>query len=414
MKKHDLTSEAVTGERVTLKRGLTLPLLTLYGLGVTVGAGIYVLVGATAAKAGFYAPVSFVLAALVTAFTGLSYAELSTRMPVSAGEAAYVRAGFNSPTLALGVGLLVAFSGVISSAAVSIGAASYLQHFLSFPPAILITFIVLILGLTALWGIMESVILAGLFTLIEISGLGLVIYTSLSSHADLIGNVHQLIPPMEMAPWAGILSASLLAFFAYIGFEDMANVAEEVKNPRRTMPWAIFFTLALSTLIYVTVVAVVVLTVPMDKLIVSAAPLALVFENSGSGMATLFIGIAVIATLNGVLIQIIMASRILYGLADQGSLPKTLAKIHPTTRTPFVATGLVVAIILVLALFLPITRLAEVTSQIVLIVFCFVNLALIRLKQNQDLVLGDYFQVPRWVPMVGLATCLLLLLSGLL
>jgi len=396
----------------TLKRGLSLPLVTLYGLGVTIGAGIYVLVGATAAKAGIFAPVSFILAAFVTGFTGLSYAELSTRMPVSAGEAAYVRAGFNSSTLALVVGLMVAASGVISSAAVSIGAASYLQHFISLPSWFSILLIVLVLGMTALWGIIESVSLAAIFTLVEISGLALVLYIGLTAHGDILASSDKLIPPFEPGAWSGILSASLLAFFAFVGFEDIANVAEEVKNPRHTMPWAIFLTLIISTLIYIAVVAVVVLAVPMDKLTGSAAPLALIFKNSGAGVTNTFNLIAVIATLNGVLIQMIMASRILYGLASQGELPRALAIVHPKTRTPVNATVLVILIILVLALLLPITKLAEVTSTIVLMVFTMVNLALIRLKLSGKPVAGDVFQIPTFLPFIGLLTCMALLLFG--
>ncbi len=401
------------GKRVTLKRALTLPMVTLYGLGVTIGAGIYVLVGATAAKAGFYAPVSFLLAACVTAFTGFSYAELSTRMPVSAGEAAYVRAGFNSSNLALVVGLMVAASGVISSAAVAIGAAAYIQHFVALPPMVLIVAVILVLGMAALWGIVESVVLASIFTLVEISGLGLVVYIGLTTSHDIAGNLHQLIPPLELGPWSGIFAASLLAFFAFVGFEDIANVAEEVKDPGRTMPRAIFLTLIISTLVYIAVVAVVVLVVPMEKLVNSSAPLALVFDRAGSNTKNLFNLIAIIATLNGILIQMIMASRILYGLASQDNLPKVLGQVHPTTRTPVNATLLVVGIILVLALFLPIIQLAEFTSLVVLSVFSLVNLSLIRIKQKSDPVPENVFQVSRWVPVGGLVCCLILLLSAL-
>ena len=397
---------------VPLKRSLNLPLVTLYGLGVTIGAGIYVLVGATAAKAGFYAPVSFLLAAIVTAFTGLSYAELATRMPVSAGEAAYVRAGFGSSTLALVVGLMVASSGIISSAAVAIGAASYIQHFISLPHILLTVLVIAILGFVALWGIMESVVLASIFTLIEMTGLGLVIYVGLEANGDIMTNAHKLVPPLELASWTGIFSASLLAFFAFVGFEDIANVAEEVKNPRRIMPWAIFLTLLLATLIYIAVVSVVVLAVPMDTLTKSSAPLALIFANSSSKVTALFSAIAVIATLNGVLIQMIMASRILYGLAKQGSLSMWLAKVHPLTRTPVNATIVVVAIIIVLAAFLPIARLAETTSQIVLVVFLTVNTALVRLKRSGIPVSSEVFDVPQWIPVAGIASCITLLLAG--
>lgn len=401
------------GRHPTLKRSLTLPMVTLYGLGVTIGAGIYVLVGATAAKAGFYAPISFLLAAIVTGFTAMSYAELSTRMPVSAGEAAYVRAGFNSSTLALVVGLLVAASGIVSAAAVSIGAASYLSHFIPLPELVMIIGIITLLVGVALWGIVESVVLAAIFTLIEVAGLALVVYTSLAS-GEVAANAHQLVPPLELAPWAGIFSATLLAFFAFVGFEDIANVAEEVKNPRHVMPRAIIMTLTLATLIYILVVVAVILFVPMDKLTTSAAPLALVFANSSDNTAGLFNIIAVIATLNGILIQMIMASRILYGLAKQDNLPKPLAEVHPRTRTPVNATLVVVAIVLALATVFPIAKLAETTSQIVLVVFSMVNLALWRLKRSGRPVDASVYQVPDWIPIAGLASCLLLLLSAFL
>ncbi len=402
------------GDEVTLKRRLTLPLLTLYGLGVTIGAGIYVLVGATASRAGFYAPASFLLAAAVVAFTGFSYSELGTRYPVSAGEAAYVRNGFNSRMLALIVGLMVAASGVVSSAAVSIGATAYVGHFVPLPPVMLTIVIVVILGLAAAWGILESVTAAAIITLIEIGGLCFVIVYGFTIKPDLLSELGRLVPPLEISAWAGIVSAGLLAFFAFVGFEDIANVAEEVKNPSKTLPWAIILTLIIATVIYLVVVSVVILVVPMSKLANSAAPLVLVFENAGATTKGIFTIIASLATINGVLIQMIMASRVLYGLASQGNLPEKLAYIHPVTRTPLVATFLVVAVVMGLALFLPIAALAERTSQLVLVIFMLVNLALLRLKLWGEPPSNDIFQVPIWVPAIGFVTSLLLLLSGLM
>lgn len=400
------------GPDVALKRRLTLPLLTLYGLGVTIGAGIYVLVGTTAAEAGFYAPVSFLLAAAVVAFTGFSYSEFGTRYPVSAGEAAYVRNGFNSRTLALIVGLMVAASGVVSSAAISIGAGAYLANLIPASPAMLSVIVVLLLGLVAAWGIFESVAIAAVFTLIEIGGLGFVVYFGFTLKPDLLSDVGRLVPPFELSAWTGIFSAGLLAFFAFVGFEDIANVAEEVKNPRKDLPRAVVLTLAIATLLYLAVVSVVVLVVPLDTLGASAAPLSLVFETAGGQTRAIFNVIAIIATVNGVLIQMIMASRVLYGLAAQGNLPKFLNYVHPVTRTPLVTTALVVALIMGFAVFLPITELAEATSRIALIVFVFVNLALIRLKLKSKPTQEDIFQVPLWVPILGLLSSLLLLMAG--
>tara|TARA_R110000772_G_scaffold159204_3_gene270365 strand:- start:678 stop:1922 length:1245 start_codon:yes stop_codon:yes gene_type:complete len=401
-------------EKVGLVRKLTLPLLVLYGLGVTIGAGIYVLVGATAAQAGIYAPVSFLVAAVVVSFTGFTYAELSTRYPVSAGEAAYVRAGLNSRTLTLIVGLLVAASGIVSSAAVSIGAAAYVGEIVSLSPILLTTAIILIVGALAVWGILESVFIAAVFTLVEIGGLCLVIYYGISSDPAILTELGDLVPPFEVSIWSGILSASLLAFFAFVGFEDIANVAEEVVEPHKTMPLGIILTLLVATIAYFLVVSVVVLVVPMADLAGSAAPLALVFEKAGDATGGIFHLIAIVATTNGVLIQIIMASRVIYGLAKQQNLPSFLAAVHPATRTPIVATALIVALVLIFATLLPIGRLAQTTSTIVLIVFFLVNLSLIRLKMTSDQPSEGVFVVPIWVPVMGGASSAALLIIGFL
>lgn len=412
MRKDPLRTDDEPGRPPALKRGLTLPLLTLYGLGVTIGAGIYVLVGATAAKAGVYAPISFLLAAGVVGFTGFSYCELGSRYPVSGGEAAYVREGFNSRTLSLIVGLMVVASGVVSSSAIVIGAASYLQAFVPLSPAILTALVILLIGLVAVWGILESVTLAALFTVIEIGGLGLVVYFGLMSRPSALAEIGSLFPPFEMHAWRGILAAGLLAFFAFVGFEDMANVAEEVKEPRKTLPRGIILTLIIATLIYFIVVSVVVLVVPMNTLQGSTAPLALIFEDAGPATSGLFNIIAAIATINGALIQVIMASRVLYGLAAQGSLPRILAKVNPVTQTPLPATALVIVIIFILAYFLPIVELAETTSTIVLTVFVLVNLALLRLKWTGHTASSEAFNVPVWVPIMGFISSGLLLLAG--
>src|SRR5690606_31404113 len=158
-----------------LARRLNLPLLILYGLGVTIGAGIYVLVGATSAVAGVYAPISFLVAAVVVAVTAFSYAEMSTRHPVSAGEAAYMRAAFNARGLTLAVGLMVAASGIVSSAAISIGAAGYIGEVIPLPTTVLAVAVILIIGAIAAWGILESVTIAAIITLVEIGGLALVV-----------------------------------------------------------------------------------------------------------------------------------------------------------------------------------------------------------------------------------------------
>lgn len=387
----------------TLRRALSLPLLTLYGLGVTVGAGIYVLIGATAAKAGIYAPVSFLVAASVVVFTALSYAEFSTRYPLSAGEAAYVDAAFARKKLSLFIGILVMISGVVSTAVVSIGAAEYAARFFQAPSYLLLTCVVVVIVALAIWGIFESVLLAGLITLVEIAGLLLVLFVGLTNMPMDLNQLPDLIPPFEGSIWAGIASGALLAFFAFIGFEDMANVAEEVKTPKKTLPRAILLTLVLSTVLYLAVVTVVVINVPLDQLTKSAAPLNLLFSGQAVSLYASFGIIAILATLNGGLIQVIMASRVLYGLAAQGHLPAIFSSINAITRTPVLATITVGLVSLGLALWFPIEELAVSTSLLVLIVFATVNLALIRVKlrSKNTAPRKDIFTVPIWIPAVG-------------
>ncbi len=395
-----------------LRRSLSLPLVVLYGLGVTIGAGIYVLLGATAGRAGIYAPVSFVLASIVVAFSASSFAELSARFPVSAGEAAYVRAGFQSGALSLVVGFLVIISGVVSSAAITVGSTGYLREFVDLPDAALVPIIVLTVGAIAAWGIMESVIFASLFTIIEAGALLAIVTVGIGSNPDLVFDLPRVIPPIaDLGAWAAISGAGLLAFFAFIGFEDIVNLAEEVKRPERTLPRAIFLTLGLATLIYFLVTSVAVLSVPIDELAVSRAPLSFVFGHITGASPVVITSIAIGATLNGVIIQIIMASRVLYGLGKQGSVPAIFARIHTLTRTPLIATGTITAVVLTLALVFPLEGLAEWTSRIVLVTFALVNMALLMLKRRASTAPDGSFTVKIWVPFAGFLTCLALLAS---
>lgn len=407
-----MTSVNPPVEAPALRRALGLGLLTLYGLGVTIGAGIYVLTGAVAVKAGIYAPAAFAVAALVVAFTAFTYAELASRYPVSAGEAEYAMRGFHARWLATIVGLLVAATGVISAAAISIGAASYLEIHVNFPRWILIMLIVIALGAIAIRGILESVVLAAVFTLIEMAGLVLAIAVGLSSAPQGVAALVPEAPPLDGAIWAGILGGSLLAFFAFVGFEDIANVAEEVKEPERTIPRAIMLTLAISLLLYMAIAAVAVRVIPMDALKTSSAPLALIFAKQPASLQLSFTAIAAFATLNGVLIQMIMASRLLFGLARQGNLPKALAHIWRPTQTPVVATLVVIALILVLALFFPIGELAKLTSQAVLLVFIAMNASLLRIRFAETAPPPGIFRIPVIVPLMGLLASLALLVSG--
>ena len=394
-----------------LRRRLGLPLLVLYGTGITVGAGIYVLIGSVAGHAGLYAPWAFVFAALVMALTLGSYAELCTRYPVSAGEAAYIKAAFGSRLLSTVTGLLTIAVGVISSAAVSLGAAGYIEQFVDLPQSLIVVVVVGALGLVAAWGILESVLIASLFTLIEVGGLLIIIVAA--TRADVPAGAALLnLPPLEFNTMSGIAFASLLAFFAFIGFEDLVNVVEEAKAPHRDLPIAMVLTLVITTLLYVAISAIAVAAVPVARLAASPAPLSEVFREVAQVSPATISAIAIVATLNTILAEMTMAARVIYGLARQGDLPRVLGQVHAKTATPLLATACIVVVVLALAMTVPFVRLAESTSIATLVVFALVNIALLRLRWRGVPAHGKVFSVPIWVPIAGLVTCAIMIGSA--
>ena len=399
-----------------LRRSIRLIPLALYGVGVTVGAGIYVLTGAVAGVAGAAAPLSFLFAALLIAPTAFSFGELSSRMPFAAGEAAYVLAGLERPWASLTVGLMVVLGGIVSSATVTNGAAGYIAAMLPLPLfAIKIAFVG-ILTLIAMWGVVQTVAVAILFTLVETSGLILIIIVGLASPGEGATLREMFLPFLDahgtpLFGLAGVAAGIMLAFFAFIGFEDMVNMAEETQAPERTMPIAIILTLAITSLLYLATAAVALHTVPPDDLAASDAPLALVFERATGHDAAFFAGVAVIATVNTVLIQMVMAARVIYGLAGKGAVPALLGMVHPKTQTPLLATALVAGVIVALALFFPLEGLARTTSYIVLAVFALVNLSLVMIKLKGA---GPaQFTVPLAVPVLGTALSTIVLVVEL-
>ncbi len=387
----------------------------LYGLGVTIGAGIYVLIGEAVGRSGIYAPSAFLLSAMVMAFTAGSFAELSGRVPQAAGEAVYVDAAFGWPWLTRVVGLAVLVDAIIAAAAISLGSAGYLGELLPAPQPVLAAGIVLAMAAIACWGIGESIFIAGVMTVIEVLGLLAIIFFGILHDPSSVARVPEVLPPLSDAvAMSGILSASLIAFFAFIGFDDVVNLVEETKDPRKIMPWAIGITLVIVTVLYFLVAFVAVQAIPMEELAASSAPVSLMFERL-VGISPLAITlIAIMATMNGVVIILIMAARVTYGLARKGRIPAIFGEVSRKTRTPVNATIAVALAVLVLALLAPLDRLAETTSQIILTVFAMVNLALLRLKIGAVPPPEDVFVVPIVVPALGFLSCLGLLFGATL
>lgn len=384
----------------SLKRSLNLPLLVFYGLGNILGAGIYALVGKVAGHAGMYAPVSFLLASLLATFTAFSYAELSSRYPTSAGESVYVYEGFGLRQLALLVGLLIALAGVLSSAAIIQSFIAYLQSFVTAPKTLTLVIVILVLAALAIWGIVESVRMAALLTVVEIVGLVLVLWAAGDSLGEIPARAAEFVPSMQAVVWYGILVGGLLAFYAYLGFEDMVNVAEEVQDAERNMPRAIIIVLLVSSTLYILIALVSVLTVAPEQLKASDAPLALVYSAATGKEPRIISLIAMFAVINGALIQMIMSSRILYGLSRREWLPAWLGDVNERTRTPVKATLLVAFGMLSFGLLHSLEVLAEWTSFVILLVFMMVNLALVRLKLRK-VEHPAAVRVSIWVPLTG-------------
>ncbi|MFL0801701.1 MAG: amino acid permease [Agarilytica sp.] len=389
-----------------LARRIGLGLLTFYGLGTILGAGIYVLVGKVAGSAGLLAPLAFIVSALVAGVTAFSYSQLVVRYPKSAGEAYYVEQSFRVPWLSILVGYLVVFTGVVSAATLANGFVGYLSSFIAIPHFFGVAAVVLVMGAIAFWGIAESLWLAAVITVVEISGLILVVMFAGDNLVEFPQHWQSMLVPSDIAQLSMVISGAFLAFYAFVGFEDMVNVVEEVKSPERNMPSAIILALGVSTFLYVLVAIVAVLGMPLDELVASKAPLRELLEtdnpNVGKGIAV----ISLFAIVNGVLTQIIMASRVLYGMARQGRAPEVLADVSKFTKTPSIATFIVVALIFGFALWLPLVALAKTTSFIILVIFTLVNVALWQLQRSGQM--GAPQGLPSW-PKVGALLCIGLL-----
>lgn len=368
-----------------LRRSLTLWPLIFYGLSVIVGAGIYVAIGTVVDRAGPAAPVSFLLAGLVAGATGLCYAELAGRFPEAAGAAAYVRHGFGQPWLSLATGIALALAIVVSTASIASGAVHYLALLLPLPPGTLTAGLVLLFTGIAALGVRESVGLAAGIGAIEI--VGLLVAVAVGTAAAGGYDWSSLIPSGATA-WSGVLSGAFIAFFAFIGFESLANMGEEVRDPHRTLPRGIVGAIVASVALYL---AVSLATVASG---LGSGSLLGLFQGMG---ATAFALVGTLAVANGVLVQVVVLSRLIFGVARQGQLPSVLAYVNPRTRTPLAATALAGAMVLAMALFLPFERLLALANLITLAIFVLVDLALWRVQRRHPPRPGA-FAVPRMLP----------------
>ncbi len=392
--------------RGELKRHLNTVTLTFYGVGVIIGAGIYVLVGKLAGISGNAVWLSFVASAVAALPTGLSYAELASRYPYSAGEAVFANRAFKNNAFSFLVGFLILASGVASTAALSRGFTNYFSQFVNLPPwTIVVLFLALVTWLNHR-GIKEATWVNVLCTSVSVAALLLIIALAI----PMWGQVDYLSTELasgKSASFGGVIfSGAALAFYAYIGFEDICNVAEEVKVPQRTIPRALLASIIISTLLYIGVGLSVVAVIPPAQLAASEVPLAEVFQVLLPGTSSLWLsGIALFAVFNSALLNMIMASRILYGMGRAKWVPTIFGRVNEKRQTPTLGVITVGLLALVFALTGFLKVLAESTNVIILSAFFLVNLSLlvIRLKKvESDDVTVPHFQVPLFVPVLGM------------
>ncbi len=349
---------------VALRRSLTLGPLLFYGLGVIVGAGIYVAIASVISRAGDAAPLSFLLAGTAAGLTGLCYAELASRFPEASGAAAFVKHGFNSDRLAQLTGLVLTLAVSIAAASIASGAIHYLSLLFGLPAIALTTLLVVTFTLLAMLGVRESAGFSAAIGLVEI--LGLVVAAWAGFHAAPDFNIARMWPA-DFAAWQGVVGGAFIAFFAFIGFESLANMAEEAKEPRRTIPYSIIGAIIISTVLYVAVATALVLAGRGGH-----SPLVDLFQDAN---ASLFAAVGALAIANGVLVEIILLARLFYGMARRQQLPAVLGQVNPRTRTPILGTALAGTIVLAASLLVPFEHLLALANALTLGIFVIVDLA---------------------------------------
>jgi len=369
-----------------LERSLSLWEVTLMSVGIILGAGIYVLIGRAAGLAGNAVWLSFVIAAIVASFTGLSYAELSSRFPDAGAEYVYVRRSFGRHPAWL-VGWLIIAGSVIGGATVAMGFANYFAGL--FGTAVLpVAFgALLICGVIVVAGIQETAFFTIIITLIETAGLVIIMAIGLP-HLGNPADYAQMAQGIE-----GVLKAGVLIFFSYLGFESIARLAEETEQPQKNIPRAILLSIAITTVIYILVGIAAVSVVPPAQLAESGSPLAEIAETwLGQKSFLLLSLIALLSTFNTVLVMLLSASRLVYGIADENALPTIFSTVSARTRTPWVATVAVTAGALLFLSLGDLEMVANLTNFTIFAVFIAVNSALIYFRFNRPTREG--FRVP--------------------
>lgn len=401
-------------EKPKLNRTLSFWQATLCGIGIILGAGIYVLIGEAAALGGNSVWISFLLAAVVAGLTGLSYAELSSMFPRTAGEYLYAKNSFGK-RIGFLAGWLIVIAQIIAAAAVALGFARYFSRLFLVNLEMVVTIamsLIILSGLVLFKGIKESAGLAIAFTLIEAAGLFIIIFIGL----PYFGSVNYL--EVTSVNIGGIFAAAALIFFAFIGFEEIVQLAEETKNPQKSIPRSVIASIAITAIIYVLVAISAVSVLGWEALANSPAPLADVAAKVFGEQAFLLLGvIALFSTANTVLLIMLSNSRIVYGLAKNNALPKKLGNVHSKTRTPYIAIIGITLLTLAFATIGDIGIVASLTNYMIFTIFIIVNSSVIALRFIEVEGVTRNFKVPGnigkfpIIPTLGILSCIVLLFN---
>ncbi|HEX5728295.1 APC family permease [Microbacterium sp.] len=399
-----------TDAPTSLRRAITGPLLFAFILGDVLGAGIYALMGVLAGRSGGMLWAPLLVALLLAMLTAGSYAELVTKYPRAGGAAVFAERAFRNRLLSFLVGFSMLAAGVTSAAGLSLAfAGEYLGTFVDLPAvAVAMAFLAVVAALNAR-GIRESMRANFVMTAIEVSGLVIVVFAVTFLIAGGGGDISRVTQVPEGTGVAtAVLSGAIIAYYSFVGFETSANVIEEVKEPSKMYPRALFAALATAGVVYVLVGIASSIALPADELEDSSGPLLAVVAASGVGVPSwLFSLIALVAVANGALLTMIMASRLAYGMSEQRLLPGALSRVLPGRRTPWVAILATTLVAMLLTLVGDLATLAETVVLLLLFVFLSANVSVLVLRR--DRVEHSHFRVWTFVPVLGIASCVLLM-----
>ncbi len=360
-------------EKVGLRRVLGKFDVTVYGLGIIVGAGIYSLLGKAVGIAGGAVWMAYAVSAVIAGLTALSFAELSSHFPKSCAVYTYTDHAFRRKWFAFLIGWLAIYNMVATAATVSLGFGGYFSAMTGVPILAAAVILIVLLSTLNFKGIRASVNFEMALTAVEIIGLFIIVALGWS----YIGNVDYTVPK---GGFGGVMTAALLVFFAYLGFENVANMSDETKNAKYTVPHGLLIALGVSTVLYMVVSIAAVSVVPVDILAGSDAPLAMVAETAMPGLGPVLSFIAFAATLTTVLASMIAASRMIWSMSVEGGMPRLFSRVHPKHQTPWVAVMLVLVATASFATIGNIETVAKLSDFGAFLMFAVVNLAVIVLR----------------------------------